>query len=185
MRWANSLGAARPVTVCSTWQVSRPPCPRREQLGGRLRPILVLPRQRHPGAWCAPRLSGAFQPGLVSKMPSIVAVQAAGCAPLARSFENGQANPAEIEGEPTIAEGCEQIARAWIEIANRVPGNMTFLERTVNGQPGLVAQQDGVTVTVFAFDVGGDRIRHIWVVRNPDKLQPWTSTKARLPGQDG
>jgi RNA polymerase sigma factor (sigma-70 family) len=72
-------------------------------------------------------------------------------------------------------EGGEQIARAWIEIANRVPSNMTFLERMVNGQPGLVAQQDGVTVTVFAFDVAGDRIRHIWVVRNPEKLRRWTT----------
>jgi RNA polymerase sigma factor (sigma-70 family) len=72
-------------------------------------------------------------------------------------------------------EGGEQIARAWIEIANRVPSNMTFLERTVNGQPGLVAQQDGVTVTVFAFDVAGDRIRHIWVIRNPEKLRRWTT----------
>jgi len=72
-------------------------------------------------------------------------------------------------------EGGEQIARAWIEIANRAPGNMTLLERTVNGQPGLVAQQDGVTVTVFAFDVAGDRIKHIWAVRNPEKLRPWTA----------
>ena len=72
-------------------------------------------------------------------------------------------------------EGGEQIARAWLEIANRKPSNMTFLERAVNGQPGLVAQQDGVTVTVFAFDVAGGRIRHIWVVRNPEKLRPWTS----------
>jgi RNA polymerase sigma factor (sigma-70 family) len=72
-------------------------------------------------------------------------------------------------------EGGEQIARAWVEIANRRPSNMTFLERAVNGQPGLVAQQDGVTVTVFAFDVAGGRIRHIWVVRNPEKLRPWTS----------
>jgi RNA polymerase sigma-70 factor (ECF subfamily) len=72
-------------------------------------------------------------------------------------------------------EGGEQIARAWIEIANRAPGGMTFLERTVNGQPGLVAQQDGVTVTVFAFDVAGDRVRHIWVVRNPEKLRRWTA----------
>jgi RNA polymerase sigma factor (sigma-70 family) len=72
-------------------------------------------------------------------------------------------------------EGGEQIARAWVEIARRAPSNMAFLERTVNGQPGLVAQQDGVTVTVFAFDVAGDRIRHIWVVRNPDKLRPWTT----------
>ena len=72
-------------------------------------------------------------------------------------------------------EGGEQIARAWVEIANRTPSSMTFLERAVNGQPGLVAEQDGVTVTVFAFDVAGDRIRHIWVVRNPEKLRPWTS----------
>jgi RNA polymerase sigma-70 factor (ECF subfamily) len=71
-------------------------------------------------------------------------------------------------------EGPEQIARAWIEIADRTPGGMTFLERTVNGQPGLVAQQDGVTVTVFAFDVAGMRIRRIWVIRNPEKLRRWT-----------
>ena len=38
-------------------------------------------------------------------------------------------------------EGGEQIARAWVEIANRTPSNMTFLERAVNGQPGLVAER--------------------------------------------
>jgi len=52
---------------------------------------------------------------------------------------------------------------------------LTLLERTVNGQPGLAAQQDGVIVTVFAFDIAGDRIRHIWAVRNPGKLRPWTT----------
>jgi RNA polymerase sigma factor (sigma-70 family) len=72
-------------------------------------------------------------------------------------------------------EGGEQVARAWVEIANRKPGNMTFTERTVNGRPGVVAQQDGVTVTVFAFEVAGERIRHIWVVRNPEKLRAWTT----------
>ncbi len=71
--------------------------------------------------------------------------------------------------------GGEQIAHAWVEIARRRPADMTFLERTVNGQPGLVARQGGVTVTVFAFDVTGDRIRHIWVVRNPEKLRRWTT----------
>ena len=72
-------------------------------------------------------------------------------------------------------EGGEQIARAWVELADRATGDLTLLERTVNGQPGLVAQQDGVTVTVFAFDVAGDRIKHIWAVRNPEKLRPWTT----------
>ena len=72
-------------------------------------------------------------------------------------------------------EGAEQIARYLVDLAGRASGNLTFLERTVNGQPGLVAQQDGVTVTVFAFDVPGDRITRIWAVRNPGKLRPWTT----------
>jgi RNA polymerase sigma factor (sigma-70 family) len=72
-------------------------------------------------------------------------------------------------------EGGERIAHAWVKLAGGRPGDVTFLERTVNGQPGLVAQQDGVIVTVFAFEVAGDRITHIWVVRNPEKLRRWTT----------
>ena len=72
-------------------------------------------------------------------------------------------------------EGSDQIARYLADLIGRVPGNVTFLERAVNGQPGLVSQQDGVTVTVFAFDIAGGRIKHIWAVRNPDKLRPWTT----------
>ncbi|MEU0503684.1 RNA polymerase sigma factor SigJ [Nocardia sp. NPDC005998] len=69
--------------------------------------------------------------------------------------------------------GGAQIAHAYAEIA-RVSGHRTtFLERTVNGLPGLVAQQDGSIATVFAFEIAGDRIRHIWAVRNPEKLRPW------------
>jgi RNA polymerase sigma factor (sigma-70 family) len=71
-------------------------------------------------------------------------------------------------------EGGEQVARYLADIAGRAP-SLTILERTVNGQPGLVAQQDGVIVTVFAFDVAADRITHIWAIRNPDKLRPWTT----------
>ncbi|MEV4297565.1 RNA polymerase sigma factor SigJ [Microbispora rosea] len=71
-------------------------------------------------------------------------------------------------------QGGEQIARYFAGIAARAP-RLTLLERTVNGQPGLIAQQDGVTVSVFAFEVVGDRIKRIWAVRNPDKLHPWTT----------
>jgi RNA polymerase sigma factor (sigma-70 family) len=72
-------------------------------------------------------------------------------------------------------EGAEQIARLVLDVASRAP-NLTILERTVNGQPGLVTQQDGVIVAVMAFDVVGDRIKHIWAVRNPEKLRPWTTS---------
>ena len=71
-------------------------------------------------------------------------------------------------------EGREEIASYLADIAARA-ADMTILERTVNGQPGLIAQQDGVTVTVFAFEVAGDRITRIWAIRNPDKLRPWTA----------
>lgn len=66
--------------------------------------------------------------------------------------------------------GAENVARFFVDR----PG-ATLLERTVNGQPGLVVQLDGVTVSVLAFDVTGDRIRHIWAVLNPEKLRPWTA----------
>jgi hypothetical protein len=38
-----------------------------------------------------------------------------------------------------------------------------------------VTQLDGVTVTVFAFEVAGNRIKRIWAMRNPDKLRTWTT----------
>jgi RNA polymerase sigma factor (sigma-70 family) len=74
---------------------------------------------------------------------------------------------------PHPIEGGDQIARVCLAIARLAP-DLTILERTVNGQPGLVGQQDGVTVTVYAFGIVGDRIKHIWAVRNPEKLRLWT-----------
>ena len=75
-------------------------------------------------------------------------------------------------------QGGEQIARYLADIAFRAPG-LTILERTVNGQPGLVLQHGGVTAAVFAFDITAGRITRIWAVRNPDKLRPWTASLRR------
>jgi RNA polymerase sigma-70 factor (ECF subfamily) len=69
--------------------------------------------------------------------------------------------------------GGEEIARTWVGLAQRA-GAVTMLERIVNGQPGLVVEQDGVVVTVFAFAFAAGRITHIWAVRNPEKLRSWT-----------
>jgi RNA polymerase sigma factor (sigma-70 family) len=69
--------------------------------------------------------------------------------------------------------GGEQIARYAIEVAGMAP-DLRLLERTVNGQPGLVGQIAGVTVLVLAVNVADERIRHIWAVRNPEKLRSWT-----------
>ncbi|NUO59753.1 MAG: RNA polymerase sigma factor SigJ [Hamadaea sp.] len=69
-------------------------------------------------------------------------------------------------------EGAEQIARGLLEITAQLPG-LTVLARTVNGQPGLVIQENGVTTTVMAFEFAGDRITRVFAVRNPEKLRPW------------
>jgi len=71
-------------------------------------------------------------------------------------------------------EGGERVARYLADISREVPGNIRLSERTVNGQPGLIAQQDGVTIAVYSFEIAGDRITRIWAVLNPGKLRPWT-----------
>ncbi|MFC9893763.1 RNA polymerase sigma factor SigJ [Nocardia sp. NPDC127579] len=68
--------------------------------------------------------------------------------------------------------GAASIAHAWGEIAARGP-RVTLLERTVNGQPGLVAQLGDTIVSVYAFDIAEGRITRIWVIRNPEKLRHW------------
>ncbi len=78
---------------------------------------------------------------------------------------------------PTFLEpirGGEAIAHAWMEIAARGTP-VALLERTVNGQPGLVAEIDGAVVSIYAFDIADGRITRIWVIRNPEKLRRWTA----------
>ncbi|MFF0492641.1 hypothetical protein ACFYTQ_26735 [Nocardia sp. NPDC004068] len=73
---------------------------------------------------------------------------------------------------PRPISGGAEIARHWIEIATRGPA-VTLLERTVNGQPGLVARLGTDIVSVYAFDITDGRITRIWAVRNPEKLRLW------------
>jgi RNA polymerase sigma factor (sigma-70 family) len=84
--------------------------------------------------------------------------------------DGGGLVPASLE---PIA-GPDVIASYIVRLSSLAP-DMTLLERTVNGQPGLVAMFDGAIATVFAFEFADDRIRRIWAVRNPEKLRPWTT----------
>ncbi|HEX6500473.1 MAG TPA: hypothetical protein VF054_15790 [Micromonosporaceae bacterium] len=71
-------------------------------------------------------------------------------------------------------DGATRIARLLVDLAEQHP-DLAIAERAVNGQPRLVAQHGGATVTVFAFDIAAGRITRIWAARNPDKLRPWAS----------
>ncbi|MCG5435620.1 RNA polymerase sigma factor SigJ [Micromonospora foliorum] len=79
-----------------------------------------------------------------------------------------------VTAAPHPVEGAEQVARFFVDRPTAAAG-VTLLECAVNGQPGLVARLDGVTVSVMAFDITGGRIDHVWAVLNPDKLRSWTT----------
>ncbi|MEV0441224.1 RNA polymerase sigma factor SigJ [Streptomyces spectabilis] len=70
--------------------------------------------------------------------------------------------------------GNEAVARQLVTVITMVP-DLMLVERTVNGQPGLVVEHEGAIASVVAFDFAGDRISRFWSVRNPEKLRPWTT----------
>ena len=49
--------------------------------------------------------------------------------------------------------------------------NAHVLPSTINGDPGLIVSVDGAVDFAAAFEVVGDRVATIWLVRNPDKLE--------------
>ena len=74
---------------------------------------------------------------------------------------------------PHPVHGSTDVARLFVGIAGRLD-YVTLRERTVNGQPGLVGLHDGAIVLVMSFEIVEDRIRHVWAMRNPEKLRPWS-----------
>jgi len=77
-----------------------------EQLGGRLPGTLVLPVGNGTlvlGCYLGAR--ELLAQGLIDRLPAIVAVQAEGCAPLARAAALGLASPVDVPSGGTIAEG--------------------------------------------------------------------------------
>lgn len=77
-----------------------------EQLGWKGPDTVVLPAGNGTlllGAYIG--FSELLALGLIEAMPRLVAVQAAGCAPLCQSFINGESAPLVVETRPTLAEG--------------------------------------------------------------------------------
>jgi RNA polymerase sigma-70 factor, ECF subfamily len=67
-------------------------------------------------------------------------------------------------------EGADRVARFFLGIFRKFPACSRTQMVLVNGQPGLAAWLGDELVTVFAFELDGNRIRSIFAIRNPDKL---------------
>jgi RNA polymerase sigma-70 factor (ECF subfamily) len=75
-----------------------------------------------------------------------------------------------------VIEGADRAARFLVEVTKKRPGawwrdDFTVRFATVNGLPGVLVEAPEGTVQTTAFDIEGDLIRALYVVRNPDKLR--------------
>jgi len=75
-----------------------------------------------------------------------------------------------------VIEGADRAARFLIEVTRKRPDawwrdDFTVRFATVNGLPGVIVDAPEGAVQTTAFEIEADRIRALYVVRNPDKLR--------------
>ena len=67
--------------------------------------------------------------------------------------------------------GADKVARFFLGLRPKAPPDLVAGPRQVNGQTAFVAISEGEPYFVMTFDVAGERLHRIHVVRNPDKLR--------------
>lgn len=67
--------------------------------------------------------------------------------------------------------GADRVARFFLGLRPKAPPDLRAVPRQVNGQTAFVATSGGEPYFVMTFEVSGERLHRIHVVRNPDKLR--------------
>lgn len=67
--------------------------------------------------------------------------------------------------------GPNNAARFLLGILAKAPPDLSFGIDEVNGGPGIITYAEGMANAVLTLDIAGDRIRGVYIVANPDKLQ--------------
>jgi RNA polymerase sigma-70 factor, ECF subfamily len=67
--------------------------------------------------------------------------------------------------------GPDRVARFLVGIARKGGQGLISIPSEVNGQPAFIGLLDGKLRTVLVLDIEQDRIRNVYIVVNPDKLQ--------------
>lgn len=66
---------------------------------------------------------------------------------------------------------ANHISRFFVRVRPRWPADTTFRYAQINGSPGVLLMSGGQIYSAVSFDLDGDRMRNIYIVRNPDKLR--------------
>jgi len=86
-----------------------------------------------------------------------------------------------------VIEGADRAARFLVDVTRKRPGawwrdDFTVRFATMNGLPGVIVDAPEGPVQTAAFEIEGDVIRALYVVRNPDKLRHLVKTSAPSGG---
>jgi len=81
-----------------------------------------------------------------------------------------------------VIEGADRAARFLVEVTRKRPGawwrdDFTVRFATLNGLPGVIVDASEGAVQTTAFEIEGEVIRALYVVRNPDKLRHLARTR--------
>jgi RNA polymerase sigma-70 factor (ECF subfamily) len=71
--------------------------------------------------------------------------------------------------------GSAAVAQFVVAVTRTLPPGATFEEIELNGAPGLLARTGERIVAAILIDTDGERIRSIFAIANPDKLDALTS----------
>ena len=79
-----------------------------------------------------------------------------------------------------VIEGADRVAQFLVAATRKRPGawwreDFTLRFGAVNGLPGVIVDAPEGPVQTTAFEIEGDVIRALYVVRNPDKLRHLTT----------
>ena len=82
-----------------------------------------------------------------------------------------------------VLDGADRAARFLVDVTRQRAGawwrdDFTLRFATINGLPGVIVDAPEGPVQTAAFEIEGDVIRALYVVRNPDKLRHLAATSA-------
>jgi len=82
----------------------------------------------------------------------------------------------KVRSALNVIDGADRAARFLVDAARKRPGawwreDFTTRFAMINGLPGIIVDAPEGPVQTAAFEIDGDMIRALYVVRNPDKLR--------------
>ncbi len=154
-------------------------------------PARTCAHARPRGAASRPERSGAIDPKHAQLISAFAAATQSGdldrltqlLASDARVVTDGGG---KVRAALNAVDGAERVAQFLVDVTRKRPGAWwrdEFRPRlaTINGLPGVIVDSPEGPVQTTAFEIEGDVIRALYVVRNPDKLRHLRSKIASGP----